>query len=165
MNVYRFESLKRDDVYYDYQNIYTFEAVVPIRDMFVSTARLLLEKGETEKAENLLDKCYDIMPDRNFPYNISWMRSLNEVSLVRMVDAYYNCGARDKALDLAQKFGESIIKGIVYFSNTGGEVINQKCVDDQVSIFYYLIDILEKNDDKDIAEFLQKKLYVDMQGE
>ena len=82
-----------------------------------------------------------------------------------MVDAYYNCGARDKALDLAQKFGESIIKGIVYFSNTGGEVINQKCVDDQVSIFYYLIDILEKNDDKDIAEFLQKKLYVDMQGE
>ena len=163
MNTYRFESLKRDDVYYDYQNIYTFEAVVPIRDMFVSTARIMIERGENEKAENLLDRIGDIMPEKNFPYNVSWMRSLNEVSLARMVDTYYQCGAREKSIDLAQRFADAIIQGIVYFSNPGGKIINQKIVDDQVSLFYYLIDILEKQDDKDIAELIQKKLYHAMQ--
>ena len=163
MNTYRFESLKQDNVYYDYQNIYTFEAVVPIRDMFASTARIFIDRGDTAKAEELLDKCIDIMPRKNFPYNISWLRSLNEISIVRIMEAYFNCGAPDKAITVAQDLADELTKGIVYFSNPGGEVINQKFVDDQVSLFYYLVDILEKNDQKEVAELLHKKLYVAMQ--
>ncbi len=165
MHTFRFESLKQDNVYYDYQNIYTFEAVVPIRDMFVSTARIFIERGDTQKAIDLLDRCIDIMPEKNFPYNIAWMRSLNEISLVRMVDAYFQCGEDEKAVNLAKKLGDAFSQGIAYFSNPGGKVINQKFVDDQVSLFYYLIDILERNDSKDMAELLQKELYMTMQGE
>ena len=54
-----FESLKQDNVYYDYQNIYTFEAVVPIRDMFVSTARTFIEKGDTQSEAYDLRKVID----------------------------------------------------------------------------------------------------------
>ena len=165
MNTYRFESLKRDDVYYDYQNMYTFQAVVPIRDMFASTARILLDRGDKEKAENLLDKCIDIMPEKNFPYNLSWLRSLNEVSIARIVEAYFRCGANAKGLDTAQRLADALIQGIVYFSNPKGEVINQKIVDDQVSLFYYLVDILEKQNELDLAEFIQKKLYTAMKVE
>ena len=79
------------------------------------------------------------------------------------MEAYFRCGSTDKAIALAHDLTDELIKGIVYFSNPGGEVINQKFVDDQISLFYYIVDVLEQNDQKETAEFLHKNLYVAMQ--
>ena len=160
LNVFNFESLKRDDVYYDYQNIYTFQAVVPIREMFTSTAEKMLAKGEKAKAEELLDKCIDIMPTANFPYNISWVRCINEVSVIKLIDLYFSCGADSKAKAVANQFGDEIVAGIAYFAAPDSkEALSQKNVDDAVSLFYYLIDVLEQHGQLRMAEEIQKRLY------
>ncbi len=160
MNVFAFESLKQDNVYYDYQNIYTFEAVVPIREMFVNTAEHLFEQGDMERCLNLIDKCIDIMPAKNFPYSISWMRSINEVSLINAVELYYKCGEPAKGDMLARELGADLINTVAYLTTVMPvDDSGKKIVDDSISMFYYLIDALEQQQATDLAQELQRNLY------
>ena len=146
MNVFRFETLACDDVNYDYQNIYTFCAVVPVRDMFFNTANEMFYRGDREKCIALLDKCVEVMPASNFPYNISWMRSINEISILRIIELYLMAGEKDKAVAMADEFVKETVAAVLYFnSDFGGEPLSKKFMEDNVSLFSYLTDIMEKN--------------------
>jgi len=146
MNIFRFETLACDDVCYDYQNIYTFSAVVPVRDMFYNTAFEMLSRGEREKCVALLDKCVEVMPATNFPYNISWMRSINEISILRIIELYLKAGEKEKAIAMSDEFVKETISAIHYFnSDFHGEQLSKKFVEDNISIFSYLMDVLEAN--------------------
>ena len=142
MNVYRFDSLKDTTVHWDYQNIFTFSAVVPLRDMFVTTATALLEKGEIEKAERVLDKAIEVMPTKNFPYNVSMFHSLNEWSLLGIVEDYFRIGRPDKALAVGNQLGKETVKMMLFFSTPTGpgeeDVLDKRGADDAATLYYYL---------------------------
>ena len=160
MNVYEFGSLHQDNVYYDYQNIYTFEAVIPIREMFAKTSEKMIEKGELEKAEHLLDKAIHIMPKENFPYCISWMRCINEVSLVDIIEQYFKIGRRETAEALALDLSNEMIATLAHLTSIMPmDQSGKKIIDDSLSIFYYLIDVLDSQDAKDLSDSIQQDLY------
>lgn len=160
MNEYRFESLACDDVLYDYQNIYTFCAVVPIRDMFFNVAMEMATRGDNAKAVELLDRCIEVMPASNFPYNISWMRSINEISIVRIVELYLKLGETEKAVAVADEFVAETIPAVKYFnSDFGGKPLSDRFLQDNISLFSYLVDTFEENGQGSKAEEYKAMLF------
>ena len=143
MNTYRFESLADTTVHWDYQNIFTFSAVVPLRDMFSITASALIEKGEYAKAEQVLDKCIESMPAQNFPYNVSMLRSLNEWSVLSIVEEYFRLGRPEKAVAVGNQLGKETVQSLLYYSTPIGpgedDILDKKLADDAATLYYYLI--------------------------
>ena len=160
MNVYALESLAKSGVNYDYQNIYTFEAVVPMREMFVTVAEGLAARGDKKKALAVLDRAVETLPQANFPYNISWMRSINEYALLRIVDLYLRLDAREKGLALADAFVDETTRVITYFSQEyRGEMLSRKTVEDNFNYFSFLLQSLEGAGLKEEADDFQDRLY------
>lgn len=162
MNVYRFDSLKDTTMHVDYQNIYTFCAVSPIREMFVSTAGALLDRGEKEKAVALLDRGLEVTPKRNFPYNVSMFRSINEYSLISYVESYLSAGEKEKAFAVARDFADETFKVILLYSTSTGpgkdDIINKKLVEDSVNLYLYMVKVLQAYGENDVADELMAKL-------
>jgi len=143
MNVTRLESMADTTVHWDYQNIYTFSAVVPIRDIYCTTANALLDKGEKAKAEALLDKCIESMPAKNFPYNMAMLRSLNEWSLMGIVEDYFRLGKPEKALAVGNQLARETLQMLLYYSSPIGpeddDILNKRISDDCATTYYYLV--------------------------
>ncbi|MBR3291962.1 MAG: DUF2723 domain-containing protein [Bacteroidales bacterium] len=162
MNVYRFDALKDTTVHWDYQNIFTFSAVVPLRDLFATTATALIERGENEKAERTLDKCIEVLPAKNFPYNVSMFHSLNEWSVLSIVENYFRIGRPDKALAVGNQLGKETIQMMVYYSTPTGpaddDVLDKRGADDSATLFYYLIRTYNNFGFKDEAKQLENML-------
>ena len=162
MNVYRFDAMKDTTVHWDYQNIFTFSAVVPLRDLFATTATALIERGENEKAERTLDKCIEVLPAKNFPYNVSMFHSLNEWSVLSIVENYFRIGCPDKALAVGNQLGKETIQMMVYYSTPTGpaddDVLDKRGADDSATLFYYLIRTYNNFGFKDEAKQLENML-------
>ena len=162
MNDYRFESLADTTVHYDYQNIYTFSAVIPVRDIFATTADALIAKGEFDKAEAVLDKAMEVMPTRNFPYNVALLRSVNEWSMLSMIENYLRLGKTEKALALGNQMADETLKTMLYFSTPTGpgedDVLWKKLADDSASIYVYLSSLYRQFGQEEAANALEQKL-------
>ena len=162
MHTYRLESLADTNVHWDYQNVFTFTAVVPVRDICATTATALLERGEKEKAEEVLDKCVAIMPAENFPYNISLFRSLNEWSLIAIIEDYFRLGKPEKALAVGDRLADETLQSLIYYSTPIGpgddDILSKKLADDAATIYLYLVKIYNTFGQKEAAEALENKL-------
>jgi len=162
MNVYRFDSLKDTTVHYDYQNIYTFCAVVPVREMFTDVADALIAEHKYKEAEAVLDKVVDVMPNRNFPYNVSVLRGYNEWSILSIIEDYLRLGLNDKAIAVAETMSAETIKTILFQSTPIGpgedDVLSKKLADDAATLYYYIIRLFKTYGQNQYAEILQDKL-------
>ncbi|MBQ0124588.1 MAG: DUF2723 domain-containing protein [Bacteroidales bacterium] len=162
MNVYRLDCLKDTTINIDYQNIYTFCAVSPIRDMFVTASDAMIQKGDKEKAKALLDRCLEVMPEKNFPYILPSMRSINDWSMLSIFEDYLRIGETQKAKDLAGKMADECIQSMLFFSTPTGPgenaILSKKFADSTAQIFFYMIHISEQHGAKDLASWLQEKM-------
>ena len=162
MNQYRFESMADTTVHWDYQNIYTFSAVVPVRDMFATTASALLERGENEKAEQLLDKCIAVMPRQNFPYNVAMFRSLNEWSLLDVAEMYFRLNRPEKAIAVGKDLADATLQSLVYYSTPTGpgdeDVISKKFSDDSATTYFYIVRLFNTYGCTEEAAELERRL-------
>ena len=162
MNLYRFDSLKDTTINIDYQNVYTFCAVSPIRDMFVTACDEMIAKGDFEKGVQLLDRCLEVMPQKNFPYILTSFRSINDWSMLSIFEDYLRLGEKQKASDLADKIAEECILSMMYYSTPTGpgekDVVSKRYADSTAQLFFYMIHIAEKRGAEDIAARLQKMM-------
>ena len=162
MHDYRFESLADTTIHIDYQNLFTFSAVVPLRDIFATAATALYDRGEKEKCEEVLDKCVASLPARNFPYNVSGFRSLNEWAVLSMVELYFQIDKPEKALAVGNQLAKETLQSILYYTTPIGpgedDIISKKLSDDAASTFLYLIKIYDGYGQKDAADALEKML-------
>ena len=162
MHDYRFESLADTTIHIDYQNLFTFSAVVPLRDIFATAATALYDRGEKEKCEEVLDKCVASLPARNFPYNVSGFRSLNEWAVLSMVELYFQIDKPEKALAVGNQLAKETLQSILYYTTPIGpgedDIISKKLSDDAASTFLYLIKIYDGYGQKDAADALEEML-------
>ena len=139
-NVFRFDSLSKD-FHVDYQNLYTFLAVCPVRNHFMDLVEALLAAGEVEKAEEMLDMCMAVMPQKNFPYNAAVFGSLNEYTMLNLINEYIRCNAIDKAKVLADKFVNETVKVTKYFGQSwpsDSGMLDEKKVKTNLQYIYYV---------------------------
>ncbi|MBQ6299569.1 MAG: DUF2723 domain-containing protein [Bacteroidales bacterium] len=162
MHQYRFESMADTTIHIDYQNLFTFSAVVPVRDLFATTASALIDRGDKKRAEEVLDKCIEVLPERNFPYNVAMFRSLNEWSMLTIIGDYFLIGQPEKALALGDRFADETIKTILYFSTPIGpkpdDILSNKLYEDAVNTYLYLVKLYNAHGRQDAAKALESKL-------
>ena len=115
MNVYKWDALKRGDYFVDYQNYYTFCGVLSQRNIFVNAAEEMLKIGDKERAIELLDKCQECVPEKDYPLDITYLGFTNEFMVMDMIEKYFEAGAPDKALALAGRFSESLFNSVRFF--------------------------------------------------
>jgi len=162
MNVFQLESLADTTIHVDYQNLYTFCAVTPVRDVFANTAEALINQGEYAKAVEVLDKIIEVMPAKNFPYNIAFIGGMNEWTMFTIIECYLRLGINDKARAVASEMADATLQSIAYYGIKVGpgedDYLDKKRLDECVSEYLYLGRLFSSLGQNDFADELQNKL-------
>lgn len=116
-NVYKWDALKRDDYFADYQNFYTFCGVLSQRQIFVNVAKEMLKAGDMKRAVEILDMCQENVPEETYPLDMTYLGFSNEYMVIEMIESYYKAGAPEKARELAGKFAGQILPSAAFFLN------------------------------------------------
>ena len=153
--VYKWDALKADDWFVDYQNCYTFLGVMSIRGLFSTCAKAFLAAGENDRALEMLDMCSEVM--HRFPLCAGPIGfSGNDYMVVQMVEQYYKLGQRDKAVELAMAFGDELMQSIIFYLQFYEYARSD--FESSVNYLYFLIDTLEAAGDKPLADSYTKAL-------
>lgn len=159
MNVYRFDNLKETDLFWDYQNIYSFVGVMPVRSIFLMVAEEFYKNGESDKVKELLDRCIEVMPNENFPYNISILGSTNEYVMLDIIDLYLKIGEKEKAIEILDVFIRETLEGINFFGTpsaiTGDGYVSRMDYQHNLMYLTYAQSILEENGETEIAKAIE----------
>ncbi|MBQ7221956.1 MAG: DUF2723 domain-containing protein [Bacteroidales bacterium] len=143
MHIYEFDRIKKDNYYIDYQNLFTMSAVTPLRNIFINTAEYLYNEGEDEKALQLLDKCFEVAPNANVPYNLTLFSSMNEYNIIYAVDLYLALGETEKANEITDRFIDETVAAMAYYAQpfVDGAALNDKELERNIQYFAYMISI------------------------
>lgn len=156
MTGYRLDNLKDTKVDWDYQNLYTWMGVMPLRNMYKIEAESLLAKGDTTRTLAILDRCIEVMPRENFPYDFSILQSVNEYTMLDIIDLYFKCGRKDQAMEIAKGFLDEAGKSMALFSTQyKGGLLSQDDYQATMLYIYYLKDIFERNGMAEPAKALE----------
>lgn len=153
-----FDAVSREDYCVDYQNTYTFLGVMSLRNMFVSAANAFIAAGEPGRAEEMLDKCQQVLKPKKYPYDnsiLGW--GSNALFPIEMVKDYYALGKQDKARALAQELTNELTESIRFYLD-----FYPMCKSDfeyNCNLIYYMTnDVIRKAGDKDFADEIEKTL-------
>ena len=154
---FKFDAVGADNYLVDYQNMYTFMGVMSIRNLFASSAAAFLKAGETERAEEVLDKCREIMRPDRYPYDNSLLGwGSNALYPIEMVRLYYILDrpekAREVALELDGQLKESIALYLDFYPEYKDE-LEYNC-----QLVYYMANEIKKLGDEEFAGELESDL-------
>ena len=155
---YTWEALKREDYFVDYQNLYTFLGVNSQRELFLTAAQKLLSQGDKARAEEVLDKCMECVPSRQYPLEtIPIGFQANDITVIGIVEAYFDAGAKDKALKIADAYGQELLKTIKFYAGYIDYAKNdfELCR----NCLFYLADVLDKAGEKEYSDSLMNAVY------
>ena len=155
-DVYRWDALK-DDYFVDYMNLSTFSGMLPQRQMFVRVADALIEAGEVEKAEEVLDMSFECVPVDKYPLDLTYLRTANELSVLDMISAYLKIGVDEKADRLASAFCTELLESVKLF---GKNIANYSASENLgfVRDYYFsVLDLLYTAGHDELADNLQNE--------
>ncbi len=152
-----YEAVSRDDYFIDYQNLYTFLGVMSLRNMFVTSANAFIDAGEFDRAEEVLDKCQEVLKPELWPYDnsiLGW--SSNALYPVEMVKDYYILGKPEKAKALANELVDEILEStgfyITYYAVCKGD-FESNC-----KLLTYLADEVGRAGDEEFSKQIDSKV-------
>ncbi len=154
-NVFKWDALKRTDYFVDYQNFYTFCGVLSQRQLFVNVAKEMLKIGDKERAVEMLDMCQENVPEENYPLDMNYLGFSNEYMVVDMIETYYNAGAPEKALDLAERFMDELFVSSNFFLEYYDYA--KKNFEDCYECISYVANLTEHFGDKEFAQGLRDR--------
>ena len=102
------------------------------------------------------------MPAKNFPYNVSLLRGLNEWSVLTLIENYFRLGKAEKAVAVGDQLADETLKTILYYSMPTGpgpdDILSKKLADDAATIYFYLVRIYNNFGQQEAAARLEEKL-------
>jgi tetratricopeptide (TPR) repeat protein len=104
MNKFKWGNMDVKGIYLD--DVFLRSCALNVRQRMGSLATALIEEGKKDKAIKLLDKCLEITPEENVPY---------DATLYSVVIGYYQAGANDKAVNLSRKLFDNYENNIHYY--------------------------------------------------
>ena len=122
MNNFSWGRMNADDTYLDHYNVRTF-AVIKFRKTFVRLAESLILEEKPELAEKVLDRCMELAPNHKVPFDhfVSGVTFPGkDDKLIRhsgIVEAYYKCGAIEKANNLLLEYSSILQQDMVYYNS------------------------------------------------
>jgi len=122
MNKFTWGRMNEDDVTLDYYSIRTL-SVIRFRNLHTRLALALLEKGEKEKAVEVLDRCMELAPHRVLPYDryVAGLtfpqRNGKTIHHEGIIEAYYMCGEIEKANALLDEYYTILSQQAAFFDS------------------------------------------------
>jgi hypothetical protein len=110
MNVYEWGNMDKGEMFLDEK-----AQLVPqnLRNMFVQMATHYAGNNMLDSAVNLLDRCYEAIPESILPINLR----LKAAS----ADIYYKAGQTEKADKMLQEIGDDAFELVRYYSKSSGD--------------------------------------------
>ncbi len=96
MEKFKWGRMEQPDVYIDEQNRRVV-SIMDLRNMFARLAITLLDEGDKEKALQVTDKCFELMPNSKFPFNYF---------VLSLVEIYYQAGETEKAIKYTKQYAD-----------------------------------------------------------
>ena len=158
--VYSFDALKAPGWFVDYQNCYTFLAVMGIRNLHVNCATAFLANGQKERALEMLDQSEETMV--NFPIcSIPLGFSGNDYMVVKTVELYYKLGQPEKGRDLAVRYADEVLSSAAFYLEF--YAFAQDEFELCGNYIYFLADVLKAAGDKELSSTVESR-FSDMVG-
>jgi hypothetical protein len=143
MNKFKWGSMDIKGTYLD--DVFLRSCALNIRQRAGTLASVLVEEGKKDKAIKVLDKCMEVTPQENVPF---------DVSLYAITLAYYQAGAIEKANTLSKKLFDNYEGNIKYYysldrkqiASYGSELHQAEGIMEQLISFakFFKQDALEK---------------------
>lgn len=112
MNKFKWGNMQDPSVYLDETNM---RMTMNFRNNFARLADALISEGKMEQAENILDRCIEIMPHEAIPYNYFNLP---------IVDAYYRMGKTEKAQAIVAILIDSYFDELDYYYSIDPKILN-----------------------------------------
>ncbi len=106
MDTFKYGNLSDPSVYVDYTIQYNVNAS-KAREGFARVAQAYTQRGDNEKAIELLDKALEVLPTNQLRFT--------DANTLPLVEAYYAAGAIDKGDDLLIEYANNIVEYIEYY--------------------------------------------------
>ena len=150
---YKWDALKSDGWYVDYQNMYTFLGVMGQRQLYLTVANALIDAGEDEKAVEIMDLCQENFPESNFPLeSISLGFVGNDYMVAQMIENYYYLGEQDKAHSLAVRMSDALMEAASFYINWGG--LGASEFESAGRVLLYIADVCKQYGDSGLSDSL-----------
>jgi len=141
MNKFKWGNMDKKGVYLDETIL---RQTKNFRNINYRLAMKLVEEGKKDSAIKVLDFTLAVMPNENVPY---------DVFIVRLIEAYYNAGAVEKANKLAKELVSINAEKTKYYSRFKSRkgAVSQE-IDDNLQIMNYIRQIVEFNKQPEMAK-------------
>jgi tetratricopeptide (TPR) repeat protein len=103
MNDFHWGGMDTNDIYMDETNR---RMTMSLRITFSRLADKLIEENKTEKAKNVIDRAFEVMPESNVPYDIFVMY---------LAENYYAVGENEKGNELVARLADIYEKELTYY--------------------------------------------------
>ncbi|RPH31358.1 MAG: DUF2723 domain-containing protein [Bacteroidales bacterium] len=139
MNKYRFRSIANPNVYLDENNS---RIISNYRSIFARLAGGLIDEGKKDLALTVLNRCMEVIPPRNVPFNY--------LSL-SLIENYYRADAKDKAITYSKVMLDNSASNLKYILNLSSKKIRILSNEIQLNMaiiqeLYRLADRYDKGD-------------------
>ena len=152
--VYSFDALKAPGWFVDYQNCYTFLAVMGIRNLHVNCANAFLANGQKERALEMLDRSEEAMV--NFPVcAIPLGFSGNDYSVVKTIELYYKLGQSGKGRELATEYADELLASAAFYLEF--YAFAQDEFELCGNYVYFLADVLKAAGEKELSSTVETR--------
>ena len=106
MTKFAWGGMEKKDVFLD--DVFVRSCALNVRQRLSSLASAFIEEGKKDKAIKVLDKCVEITPQENIPY---------DATMYSVIIGYYQAGANNKANVLSKKLFDNFEANITYYSS------------------------------------------------
>ncbi len=121
------------------------------RAVFTTLAEALVREGDNEKAIQVLDKCLEVLPENQVPYNIN---------TVQLAELYFLAGATDKGEKLSRRLLEIFTENLDYYLNL--KPVFKKSADTEIRRNFYGLQIIQSYGERfnipELAQDAKKEL-------
>ena len=103
MNQFHWGGMDSSDIYMDETNR---RMTMSLRVTFSRLANKLIEEGDNEKAKEVIDKAFEVMPEETVPY---------DVFVMYLAESYYAVGENEKANQVVSRLADIYEKEMIYY--------------------------------------------------
>lgn len=158
MNLYRWDNFKDTTLNMDYQHILTFNNLISPRDIMVTTAGALYDRGKPQKAKKVLDKMMESIPQKTLPLNTSYISGLNDRAVIDAIELYMKLGSKTGDI-LAERFLQETIECMKLFSKVHGDsYISYSDLYQSLAYMVQLQNICTRNGRTEMAARIEKTI-------
>ena len=134
MNKFVWGGVDKNEVYMDENNM---RMTMNLRSNFDRLASSLIQEGKKDSAIKVVDRAFEVLPERNVPYNFF---------VVQLAEDYYQAGETTKADKVLNRYADIVEQELVYYYSQKSKIIKRfdNEIQRNMSIFKFILDVAKR---------------------